>query len=60
MIDMDDIQKMLVEIQTGKPPSNTTPEANRIRQQLQKECDEIKAKGGTVKIPHDIPEMSRG
>jgi hypothetical protein len=55
MIDSEDIEHMLVEIVTGKPPSIRTPEADTMRAQLQKECDDIAKKGGTVMIHHEIP-----
>ena len=57
MIDSEDIEHMLVEIVTGKPPSLMTPEAAAMREKLQYECDEITRKGGTVMIHHEIPGM---
>lgn len=58
MIDSEDIQTMLVEIATGKPPSLNTPEANRMRKKLIRECEEIRAKGGGIDVPWEIPDPS--
>lgn len=55
MMDSSDIERMLVEIVTGKPPTLSGPEADAMRAQLKMECDEILAKGGIVAIPHEIP-----
>ena len=55
MIDSEDLERMLVEITTGKPPSLYTPEANTLRAKLQEECDDITKMGGTVMIHHEIP-----
>ena len=52
-IDATDIERMLVEIMTGKEPTLRTPEADAMREQLRKECEEIKARGDQVFIPHD-------
>ncbi len=49
-----DMEKMLVEVVTGKPPTDTSYEASVIREQLQKECNEIIAKGGSIEIPPEI------
>lgn len=57
MIDTEEINQMLIEILTGKPPSLRTPEADKMRVQLKKECDEIIAKGGVVDIPVEIPNL---
>lgn len=60
MLDTDDITRILVEIVTGKMPNPPdTPEAAAMRVQLQKECDEIVAKGGVVDIPTEIPDIGR-
>ena len=48
----EELEQMLLEIVLKKPPTLTTPEANEMRERLQKECDEIIASGGTVEIPH--------
>lgn len=55
-VDTREMERMLVEIVTGKPPSLRTPEADEIRARLTKEVEEIHAKGGEVEIPHEIPE----
>lgn len=56
MIDTDDLSRILVEIETGKPPAiPDTPRLMRLRAQLTLEINEIKAKGGTVDVPHEIP-----
>lgn len=57
-MDSDDIIKMLVEIETGKPHSVQMPGAEAMYAQLQKECDDIHAKGGTVEVPHEIPDVA--
>ena len=58
MLHSDDIERMLVEIMTGKKPTLNTPEANAVREKLVKECAEIVANGGTVDIPREIPELA--
>lgn len=56
-MDTDDINRMLVEIVTGKRPSRPdTVEEARMRAQLRTECDEIAAKGFAVDIPFELPE----
>jgi hypothetical protein len=55
MITTEELYRMDVELETGKPPSLTTPEANAIREILRKEGDAIRAKGGQVDCPHEIP-----
>lgn len=47
----DDLQRMIIELVTGKEPTLTTPEANAARERLRKEIAEIEAKGGMVDIP---------
>jgi hypothetical protein len=59
MITSEELYQMLVELETGKPPTLTTPEANAKREQLRKECADIKAMGGTVDIPHEIPDRGK-
>lgn len=56
MIDTREMEKMLVEIVTGKLPSLRTPEADELRAKLTAEVEAIHAKGGTVEVPHEIPE----
>ncbi len=58
MIDSDDVIKMLVEIEMGKPHTVLKPGADETYVQLQKEVDAIHAKGGTVDIPHEIPDVA--
>ncbi len=55
-MDSDILERMLVEITTGKEPKEPdTPEMAAMRAQLTKEVAAIKAKGGSVYIPHEIP-----
>ena len=55
----DDVERLLVEIVTEKKPAvPDTPELAALRAQLKKECDAIVAKGGTVDIPHEVPDVS--
>lgn len=58
-MDSDDIERMLVEIETGAPPTLLTPEADAMRAKLTKECADIRAKGGAVAIHHDIPDPNK-
>lgn len=59
MIKTDDLERMLVEITTGKPPARPDSlEEAAMRSQLMKECNEIEARGGTVEIPHEIPDVA--
>ena len=53
----DDITRMIVEIETGKQPLLTAPEANALREQLRIECTAIKARGGTIDVPHEVPDL---
>lgn len=55
-MDTRDMERMMVEIVTGKPPSLRTPEADEMRARLTAEIREIQARGGEVEIPHEIPE----
>lgn len=56
MIHSDDVERILVEITTGKEPATPdTPELADLRARLQRECDEITARGDVVDIPHEIP-----
>ncbi len=54
MLTSEDIERMLIEIQTGKPPSLKTDEAAVMRIQLRKECAEIKSRGAAVDVPWEI------
>lgn len=56
-MDTDDINRMIVEIMTGKERTLKTPEAQIMWDQLKKECDEIVAKGGIVDVAPEIPEL---
>lgn len=55
-MDTREMERMLVEIVTGKPPTLRTPEADELRAKLTKEVREIQAKGYEVDIPHEIAE----
>lgn len=55
-ITSDDVERLLVEIATKKPPPVAdTPELTDLRARLQDECDEIIANGGIIDVPHEIP-----
>jgi hypothetical protein len=52
----DDVTRVLVEVETGKPPAvPDTPELLMLRAKLTGECVDIRAKGGWVDVPHEIP-----
>lgn len=53
-IDTDDMERMLVEIMTGKEPTLRNEEADRIREKLRAECEAIIAAGGSVIIPPEV------
>jgi hypothetical protein len=57
MITTDELARMVVEIETGKPPSRTDPEASAMRAKLKSECEQIKAKGGAVMVPFELPDL---
>lgn len=57
MIDSDDISRMLVEIVAKKPHTMTGPEAEAMYAQLEKECDEIRARGLDVDVPYEVPDL---
>jgi hypothetical protein len=58
MIDVGTMERMLIEITTGKQPARAdTPEEAKVRAKLKAECDDIKARGGVVEIPHEIPDV---
>ena len=46
----DQLERMLVEIVTGQPPSLLGPEADAMRAQLKAEVDAIHADGGAVEM----------
>ena len=54
---VEQLERMLVEIQTKKPHSITGDGAEAMYAQLEKECREIEARGQTVEIPHEIPGL---
>jgi len=54
-LDLDDIARMVVEIETGTPPSLRNAEADAMRERLKVEIAEIHAKGGTALVPYDLP-----
>lgn len=55
----DDVTRILVEVVTGKQPAvPDDDEMVAMRVQLKIECDEIVAKGGTVDVPHEIPDVA--
>ena len=56
MISSDDVERIVVEVTTGKSPATAdTPEQAEFRQKIESEVAEIIAKGGIVDIPHEIP-----
>lgn len=55
MLGSDDIEHMMIEIACGKEPTLRTPEADAVREQLTKEMDEIKSRGGVVDVHWEIP-----
>jgi len=57
VIDSDDISRMLVEIVAKKPHTMTGPEAEAMYAQLEKECDEIRARGLDVDVPYEVPDL---
>jgi hypothetical protein len=57
-MDTDEMTRILVEVTTGKPPAKPdTVEFAVMRKKLKREVDEIRAKGGTVLVPHEIPSV---
>lgn len=51
----DELNKLLVDIVNGAPIPVDEPESTRaLREELQREVDEIVAKGGIVDIPPEI------
>jgi hypothetical protein len=52
----EEMQEILVELMTGKPPRLQTPAAQKFREQSRKEIDAIVADGGSVDIPSEFPE----
>lgn len=50
----DDLQTMLVEIMTRRPPSLRGPEADAKRARLRRQVEEIVARGGSVEIPPEV------
>lgn len=48
--------KILLEVANGVPaPANEDDESKRIRAQLKREVDEIRARGDIIDIPSEIP-----
>lgn len=56
-LEVSDLETMLVELALGKKPSLDTPEANALRAKMKSEVDAIVKAGGTIEIPHEIPEV---
>lgn len=54
-VSQDEMEKMLLEITLGKPPTLHTPEADALRAKLTAEVKAIQAKGGAVAVPHEMP-----
>lgn len=54
-MDLDDLERMMIEIATKRPPSLNTPEANAMRETLRSEMSAIVLRGGALEIPHEIP-----
>lgn len=53
-IGTEEMNDMLVEIKTGKPPRLTSPAANAFREKLRKACQDIEARGGYVSFQSEI------
>ena len=49
------LERMLVEITLGRIPEVKNAAERKARDRLTREVEEIRRKGGTVKIPHDLP-----
>jgi hypothetical protein len=41
----------------GRPRTGYTPEEHALRDELEREIAEIRAKGGFVEIPFDLPDL---
>lgn len=54
----DDLVKMTVEVATGKPRTFEGAEAERIYDQLEDECAEIREDGFDIEIPYELPDIS--
>jgi hypothetical protein len=57
MLSPEDLERMVVEIMTGQPPSLRGAEADAMRERLRKECAEIVSRGGIVDVPDEIPDL---
>jgi hypothetical protein len=58
-MDSDTVTRVLVEVATGKPPAvPDDAEVASLRAQLKLECDEIRAAGFDVDVPHEVPDAS--
>ena len=61
MLTSDDVIRIAHELETGKPPSNTSDEANAVRERLRTQITAIKAKGWAVGLPlYDDPQPTQG
>ena len=55
-MDSERMTKILLEVTLGKPaPEHEGAEDAAIRARLKKEVDEIRAKGGAVDVPPELP-----
>lgn len=57
MLHADEIQRILVELGTGKSPTLRNEEADAFRAQVTQEIAEIKGRGYEVEIPFEIPDL---
>lgn len=55
-VDSDVATRILIEIQTGKEPARPdTPDESQLREQMTRECEQIRAQGMVVDVPNEIP-----
>ena len=57
MIPADVVSRMLVEVAAGKPRTIEGEEAEKLYDQLEDECAEIREQGLDVEIPYEIPNL---
>lgn len=58
MLTSDDVNTILIDVMTGRAPSIQGDEAQAMHDRLRQECADIIAKGGSVDVPPELPDLS--
>lgn len=53
----EQIARITIEATTGRPDSLNTAESRAFRAEVEKDIEEIRAAGGHVEIPNEVPDF---